>query len=123
MVVSHSSMWALELNVGPWEEQPVLVTVESLLQLPMCISVCVSAGACPETSRQGVSSSEAGAKSGYEPPKWVLGAKSGSSKRKTKPNNNNKKLLKRFIYLMYVSILLLSSDTPEENIGSHCRWL
>jgi hypothetical protein len=24
-----------------------------------------------------------------------------------------------FIYLMYVSTLLLSSDTPEEGIGSH----
>jgi hypothetical protein len=25
--------------------------------------------------------------------------------------------------LMYVSTLLLSSDTPEEGIGSHYRWL
>jgi hypothetical protein len=24
---------------------------------------------------------------------------------------------------MYVSTLLLSSDTPEEGIGSHYRWL
>ena len=28
-----------------------------------------------------------------------------------------------FIYLMYVTTLLLSSDTPEESIGSHYRWL
>jgi hypothetical protein len=28
-----------------------------------------------------------------------------------------------FIYLMYVSTLSLSSDTPEEGIRSHYRWL
>ena len=28
-----------------------------------------------------------------------------------------------FIYFMYVSTLSLSSDTPEEGIGSHYRWL
>jgi hypothetical protein len=27
------------------------------------------------------------------------------------------------IYFMYVSALLLSSDTPEEVIRSHYRWL
>jgi hypothetical protein len=27
------------------------------------------------------------------------------------------------IYLLYVSILKLSSDTPEEGIQSHYRWL
>jgi hypothetical protein len=26
-------------------------------------------------------------------------------------------------YFMYVSTLLLSSDTPEEDIGFHYRWL
>jgi hypothetical protein len=30
---------------------------------------------------------------------------------------------KKFIYLIYVSILSLSSDTPEEGIGAHYRWL
>jgi len=30
---------------------------------------------------------------------------------------------KGFIYFMYVSTLSLSSDTPEEGIGSHYRWL
>jgi hypothetical protein len=29
----------------------------------------------------------------------------------------------RFTYFMYVSTLLLSSDTPEEGNGSHYRWL
>jgi len=29
----------------------------------------------------------------------------------------------RFIYFMYVSTLELSSDTPEEGIRSHYRWL
>jgi hypothetical protein len=29
--------------------------------------------------------------------------------------------LKRIIYLLYMNTLLLSSDTPEEGIGSHCR--
>jgi hypothetical protein len=29
----------------------------------------------------------------------------------------------RFIYLMCVSTLLMFSDTPEEGIGSHYRWL
>jgi hypothetical protein len=28
-----------------------------------------------------------------------------------------------FIYVMYVSILSMSSDTPEDGIGSHYRWL
>jgi len=28
-----------------------------------------------------------------------------------------------FIYLMYVGALLLSSDTPEEAIRSHYKWL
>jgi hypothetical protein len=28
-----------------------------------------------------------------------------------------------FIYFMYMSTLQLSSDTPEEGIGSHYRWL
>jgi hypothetical protein len=28
-----------------------------------------------------------------------------------------------FIYFMYVSTLSLSSDTSEEGIGSHYRWL
>jgi hypothetical protein len=28
-----------------------------------------------------------------------------------------------FIYLIYVSTLSLSSDTPEEGAGSHYRWL
>jgi hypothetical protein len=28
-----------------------------------------------------------------------------------------------FIYFMYVSTLLLSSDTPEDGIGFHYRWL
>jgi hypothetical protein len=28
-----------------------------------------------------------------------------------------------FIYFMYISTLQLSSDTPEEGIGSHYRWL
>jgi hypothetical protein len=28
-----------------------------------------------------------------------------------------------FVYLMYVSTLSLSSDTPEEGVGSHDRWL
>ena len=28
-----------------------------------------------------------------------------------------------FIYFMNVSILLISSDTPKEGIGSHYRWL
>jgi len=28
-----------------------------------------------------------------------------------------------FIYFMYVSTLSLSSDSPEEGIGSHYRWL
>jgi len=27
------------------------------------------------------------------------------------------------IYLLYISTLLLSSDTPEEGIRSHYRWL
>jgi hypothetical protein len=31
--------------------------------------------------------------------------------------------LKRFIYCMYVSTLSLFSDTSEEGIGSHYRWL
>jgi hypothetical protein len=31
--------------------------------------------------------------------------------------------LKRFIYLFYMSILSLSSDTPEEGTGSHYRRL
>jgi hypothetical protein len=30
---------------------------------------------------------------------------------------------KRFIYFMYMSMPLLSSDTPEEGIRSHYRWL
>jgi hypothetical protein len=30
---------------------------------------------------------------------------------------------KRIIYCIYVSTLQLSSDTPEEAIGSHYRWL
>jgi hypothetical protein len=29
----------------------------------------------------------------------------------------------RFIYFMYMSTLSLSSDTPEEGIRSHYRWL
>jgi len=29
----------------------------------------------------------------------------------------------RFIYLLYLNTLSLSSDTPEEGIGSHYRWL
>jgi hypothetical protein len=29
----------------------------------------------------------------------------------------------RFIYLMYMSTLQLFSDTPEEGIRSHYRWL
>jgi hypothetical protein len=29
----------------------------------------------------------------------------------------------RFIYLFYMSTLLLSSDIPEEGIRSHYRWL
>jgi hypothetical protein len=29
----------------------------------------------------------------------------------------------RFIYFMYMSTPLLSSDTPEEGIRSRCRWL
>jgi hypothetical protein len=33
------------------------------------------------------------------------------------------KIKKRFIYLMYVSTLQLSSDTPEEGIRSHYRGL
>ena len=28
-----------------------------------------------------------------------------------------------FIYFTYVSTLLLSSDTPDEGVGSHYRWL
>ena len=32
-------------------------------------------------------------------------------------------LKKEFIYFIYVNTLSLSSDTPEEGIGSHCRWL
>jgi hypothetical protein len=32
-------------------------------------------------------------------------------------------LFKWFIYFMYISSPLLSSDTPEEGIGSHYRWL
>jgi hypothetical protein len=28
-----------------------------------------------------------------------------------------------FIHSMYVSTLLLSSDTPEEGMRAHCRWL
>jgi hypothetical protein len=32
-------------------------------------------------------------------------------------------LLLRFIYFMYMSTLSLSSDTPEEGIRSHYRWL
>ena len=32
-------------------------------------------------------------------------------------------LKKRCIYFMYVSILYLFADTPEEAIRSHCRWL
>jgi hypothetical protein len=32
-------------------------------------------------------------------------------------------LFKIFIYLLYVSVLTLSSDTPEESIRSHYRWL
>ena len=31
--------------------------------------------------------------------------------------------LKDIFYLFYVSTLSLSSDTPEEGIGSHYRWL
>ena len=30
---------------------------------------------------------------------------------------------KRFIYLLYVSTLQLSSDAPEEGVRSHYRWL
>jgi hypothetical protein len=30
---------------------------------------------------------------------------------------------KRFVYLLYVSTLLLSSDTPEEGVRSRFRWL
>jgi hypothetical protein len=29
----------------------------------------------------------------------------------------------RFMYYIYVSTLLLSSDTPEEGIRFHYRWL
>jgi hypothetical protein len=31
--------------------------------------------------------------------------------------------LKIFIYFLYMSTLLLSSDTPEEGIGSRYIWL
>jgi hypothetical protein len=30
---------------------------------------------------------------------------------------------KRCIYLMYLNTLSLSTNTPEEGIGSHYRWL
>ena len=42
-----------------------------------------------------------------------------------KVSKGNLETLKKkdlFIYLMYMSTLLLSSDTPEEGIGSHHRW-
>jgi hypothetical protein len=32
-------------------------------------------------------------------------------------------LLRFIIYFMYMSTLSMSSDTPEEGIGSHYRWL
>lgn len=36
---------------------------------------------------------------------------------------NPNPFLKRFIYFMYMSTLWLSSDTPEEGVRSHYRWL
>jgi hypothetical protein len=60
---------------------------------------------------------------------WVLGIEPGSSlKVASIPEHGAISpapiyFFKRIIYFMYVSTLSRSSDTPEEGMGSHYRWL
>jgi len=59
---------------------------------------------------------------------WGIGLKENTYTGHQFSESATKALLKflfllRFIYLFYVGTLLLSSDTPEEGIRSHYRWL
>ena len=68
---------------------------------------------------------------GYEPPCGCWDLNSGPLEEQlvlltTEPSLQPLKrffLKTYFIHFMYMSTLSLSSDTPEEDIGPHYRWL